>query len=100
MSNGSGQAESAAPARDPSFFERTENNYRNMETRAREASERIDTFCDQINGGQPREALNTKVEQDRHPAAYDRCNSAEGNMYGAMNTMEESIQRLETLGRI
>jgi hypothetical protein len=101
MSNGSGAERvtgSDAPERASSFFDKTENNYRNVETRAFEARDRIDRLCDSLNGGQPREAALNKGEQDRHPAAFDRCNAAEANMYAAMNALEESIVRLEQIG--
>lgn len=99
MSNGNErQVEGPSTARNPGFFDKTESNYRNMETRARETRERIDLFCDGIVGSQPREAELSKTDQDRHPAAFDRCNAAESNMYGAMNQLEEAITRLEQLG--
>lgn len=95
MSNGSAACDTAE--RPSSFFDKTESNYRNMERRANEARERIDCVCDSISGGQPREAMN-KGDAERHPAAFDRCNNAESIMYTAMNMLEESITRLETLG--
>ncbi len=99
MGNGNVRAEGPSTARDPSFFDKTENNYRNVETRARECRERIDLLCDGINGGQPREAaLAQGQDQDRHPAAFDRCNQAESKMYDSMNLLEEAITRLEQLG--
>ena len=99
MSNGTGACESSAPVREASFFDKTESNYANIETRARECIERIDRVCDSINGGQPREALaKAGLENDRHPAAFDRCNQAETRMYGAIAQLEETILRLENLG--
>ena len=99
MSNGIGATECAAPSQEGTFFDKTENNYRNMETRARELISRIDNLCDNIGGGQPREAIaKSGNDQERHPAAFDRCNHAESNMYGSMNMLEESVLRLESLG--
>jgi hypothetical protein len=78
---------SAEVATEANFFDRTETNYRNMETRAHHLGERIQVLCDLINGGQPREAFNEKAS-DRHPAAFDRCNQAETDMYAAMSALE------------
>jgi vacuolar-type H+-ATPase subunit H len=100
MSNGSAGQVEAASSRADSFFDKTESNYRNVNQRSFEARERIDKICDAIAGGQPREA-NALVKadgQDRHPAAFDRCNAAEQDMYSGLNMLEESIQRLENLG--
>ncbi len=98
MSNGSLQAGSDAAERPASFFDKTENNYRNMEQRGRECRERIDNFCDAIGGGQPREAISKGLDTDRASAAFDRCNAAETAMYGSMSSLEDTITRLETLG--
>ena len=87
-----------APVRESSFFDKTESNYRNVETRALEARDRIDRVCDSIGGGQPREALNKADSSERHPAAFDRCNHAETSMYSSINILEEAILRLENLG--
>jgi len=98
MSNGQGVA-ACDPERPTTFFDKTEQNYRNMEQRARECQSRLDNLADQMNGGVPREALGKATnEQDRHPAAFDRCNAAESKMYDAMNQLEESILRMENIG--
>ena len=87
------------PVRSESFFDKTESNYRNMEQRTREARDRLDAVCDSIGGGQPREAAMAKgLDSDRHPAAFDRCNQAETNMYTSMSLLEEALLRLENLG--